>query len=57
MILRQFWRLLIPSRKMARGTCGHKLEKLMEFNFSKERELKMEMCYIWQSRRIIIDLV
>lgn len=57
MILRQFWRLLIPSRKMARGTCGHKLEKLMEFNFSKERELKMEMCYIWQSRRINIDLV
>lgn len=34
----------------AKETYGHKLEKHMEFNSSKETELKMEMCYTWQSR-------
>ena len=47
-----------PSREIvAKGTCGHKLEKLMELNSSKETELKMEMCYSWESRRIKIDLI
>lgn len=39
----------------AKRTPGHKLEELVEFNFS--RETKREMCYIWQNRRIKIDLV
>lgn len=42
----------------AKGTYEHKLvEKHMEFNFSKETELTVEMHYNWQYRRVKIDLI
>lgn len=41
----------------SKGTYGHKLGKHMEFNFSEETKLKMEMCYTWQSRRMKIGLI